>query len=371
VNQPSASPDEAQSEQHDQPVPQSLLRRIVSCLKWPAAVSLITWLGYQNREQFERLLSGEQEIHWEFLAAAFALCMSSIVLTFFRWYLLVVALDFPFQFRDALRLGFLGCLFNYVAPGAVGGDAIKAVVLANEQTSRRAVAVATILLDRILGLLALLMVGAGAALVVPTDIEHRAKIVAVLWGGASAGLVGLMIMLSPAARSRPVLALTKLPKVGGIFADLLDAVTLYQSRRGVVILAVLISVVAHFGVISSFYLCALAVAAQQIVPDYATHLFLIPLAEIIGVITPVPAGLGALEGAVQESYRLAGATPEIGFLAAGAYRATSLVIAIAGAGFYVLQKKRIAALLASDPDRLGNDASADETSDHDDPATTA
>jgi uncharacterized protein (TIRG00374 family) len=350
VNQPSASPDETQPELPDRLVPQSPLRQLLSWLKWPVALSLIAWLGYQNREQFERILSGKQEVHWQFLAAAFALCMSSIVLTFFRWYLLVVALDFPFLFRDAVRLGFLGYLFNYVAPGAVGGDAIKAVVLANEQTSRRAVAVATILLDRILGLLALLMVGAGASLFVAADIEHRAKIVAVLWGGTFAGLLGLIVMLSPAARSRPVLALTKLPKVGGIVANLIDAVALYQSRRGVVILTVLISVVGHFGVISSFFLCALAVSSPEMMPGYVAHLFMIPLAEIFGVIVPLPGGVGALEYAVKESYEMAGANPEVGLLAAGVYRLTTIVIAIAGGGFYVMQKKRIATLLASDSD---------------------
>lgn len=366
MNQPAASPDETQPESPSRPLPRSPLRQLLSWLKWPIALSLIAWLGYQNREQFERILSGEQEVHWQFLAAAFALCMSSIVLTFFRWYLLVVALDFPFLFRDALRLGFLGYLFNYVAPGAVGGDAVKALVLANEQSSRRAVAIATILLDRILGLLALLMVGAGAALVVSADIEHRAKIVAVLWGGASAGLLGLTVMLSPAARSRPVVALTRLPKVGGLFADLLDAVALYQSRRGVIVLTVLISVVGHFGVISSFYLCALAVSNSQMVPGYVAHLFLIPLAEIVGVIVPLPGGVGALEGAVQKSYEMAGANPQVGFLAAGVYRLTTIVIAIVGAAFYVLQKRRIATLLASASDPDGDAPSADTGSIDDD-----
>jgi len=325
------------------------LSQLFNWVKWPVALCLIAWLGYQNREPFKQILSGQQQIQWRFLAAALALCLSSIVITFFRWYLLVKALDFPFLFRDAMRLGFLGYLFNYVAPGAVGGDAVKAVMMASEQPARRAVAVATILLDRILGLEALLIVGAGSVLLVSGDIQHREKIETVLWGGATAGLLGLIVMLSPAARSKPVMVLTRLPKVGKIFSDLLEAVALYQSRRTVVIFTVLISIAGHFGVISSFYLCALSVSSSDAVPDYAAHLFLIPLAEIIGVIVPLPGGIGALEGAVRESYHLAGANPELGFMAAGAYRATTIVIAMVGAGFYMLQKQRIASLLAEHP----------------------
>lgn len=338
------------------------LRSLLTWIRWPIALLLIGWLSYQNREQFERILSGEQQIHWSYLLFAFVLCGSSIILTFFRWYLLVVALDFPFSFRDAVRLGFLGFLFNYVAPGAVGGDAIKAIMLASEQTSRRAVAVATILLDRILGLQALLMVGAGAVLFLTGEIQHREKIELVLWGGSAAGLLGLAVMLSPLAHSKPVMALTRIPRVGSIFADLLDGVAHYQSRRAVVILTVLISVVGHFGVISSFYLCALAVSSVDAVPDYATHLFLIPVAEIIGVIVPLPGGVGALEGAVQKSYELAGASPQVGFLAAGAYRFTTIVIAVFGAGFYVMQKKRIASLLAGDAEADG-ETSTDSAAD--------
>jgi len=352
--------DSSTATSSSQPAPTGL-RLLLTWMKWPVALLLIGWLSYQNRDQFERILSGEQQIHWTCLLSAFVLCGSSIILTFFRWYLLVVALEFPFSFRDALRLGFLGYLFNYVAPGAVGGDAIKAVMLASEQTSRRAVAVATILLDRILGLQALLMVGAGAVLFLTGEIQYREKIELILWGGSAVGLIGLAVMLSPAAYSKPVMALTRIPKIGSIFADLLDGVAHYQSRRGVVALTVLISVVGHFGVISSFYLCALAVSSVDALPDYATHLFLIPVAEIIGVIVPLPGGVGALEGAVQKSYQLAGANPQVGFLAAGAYRATTIVIAICGAGFYVMQKKRIASLLAGNAETGGGTRTANQT----------
>ena len=351
--------DSSTATSSSQPAPTGL-RLLLTWIKWPVALLLIGWLSYQNRDQFERILSGEQQIHWTCLLSAFVLCGSSIILTFFRWYLLVVALEFPFSFRDALRLGFLGYLFNYVAPGAVGGDAIKAVMLASEQTSRRAVAVATILLDRVLGLQALLMVGAGAVLFLTGEIQYREKIELILWGGSAVGLIGLTVMLSPAAYSKPVMALTRIPKIGSIFADLLDGVAHYQSRRGVVVLTVLISVVGHFGVISSFYLCALAVSSVDALPDYATHLFLIPVAEIIGVIVPLPGGVGALEGAVQKSYQLAGANPQVGFLAAGAYRATTIVIAICGAGFYVMQKKRIASLLAGNSETGGGTRTANQ-----------
>lgn len=323
------------------------LRPALGILKWVIALGIVGYLGYQNREQFERLAT--QPIHWQFLVAAFVLCGSSIILTFYRWYLLVVALDFPFKFSDALRLGFLGYLFNYISPGAVGGDVVKGVLMAREQKGRRSVAVATILLDRILGLMGLLMVGAGATLFVADDIERRDLIVKVLWGGSIAGLAGLAVMLHPATPSSWWMKLLiRIPKAGTIIADIADGISLYQQRRLVVCLTVALSVIGHFGIISSFYCCARVVASVAETPSYVTHLLLIPLAEIVGVIVPLPGGVGALEAAVQESYKLAGANAAIGLLAVGAYRVTTVLIAAIGSVYYLASKRQIQELLAAE-----------------------
>lgn len=330
------------------------LRPALGILKWVIALGIVGWLIFQNWDQFERLRT--QPIHWEFLIAAFVLCGGSIVLTFFRWYLLVIALDFPFRFGDALRLGFLGYLFNYVAPGAVGGDVVKGVLMAREQKGRRSVAVATILLDRILGLMGLLIVGAGATLLVTDKIEHREEIVTVLWGGSIAGLTGLLVMLHPATpASWWMKRLIRVPKIGGIVADIADGISLYQTRRAVVALTVVLSVIGHFGIISSFYCCARVIATAAETPSYVTHLLLIPLAEIVGVIVPLPGGVGALEAAVQESYRLAGFNAGIGLLAVGAYRVTTILVAAIGSIYYLGSRRQIQELLAAEEARTNAD----------------
>jgi glycosyltransferase 2 family protein len=326
------------------------LRLVLGVIKWVIALGIVGWLVYQNWDQFAQLR--RRPIHWEFLVAAFVLCGSSIILTFFRWYLLVIALNFQFRFGDALRLGFLGCLFNYVSPGAVGGDVVKAVLMAREQKGRRSVAVATILLDRILGLIGLLIVGAGATLLVADHIEHRDKIVAVLWGGSIAGLAGVVVLLHPATpESWWMKLLIRIPKAGGIIADIADGISLYQQRRMVVALTVALSVVGHFGLISSFYCCARIVATADEIPSYVTQLLLFPLAEIIGVIVPLPGGVGALEAAVEKSYTVAGKSPEFGLLAVGAYRITQIVVAAIGSVYYLASRRQIQELLAAEQAR--------------------
>ena len=93
-------------------------------------------------------------LNGHYFAIAFLIFTAAMVLTLLRWYVLVRALDLPFRMRDALRLGMVGFFFNTFMPGSVGGDIIKAAALAVGQ-SRRTVAVATVIMDRVIALWAL------------------------------------------------------------------------------------------------------------------------------------------------------------------------------------------------------------------------
>ena len=323
-------------------------------LKWPVALGLLGYLFWTHRDDVAALRT--RSIRWEDLALAFVLCGGSITLTFYRWYLLVWAQEFPFKVGDALRLGFIGYLSNYVGPGAAGGDLFKAGMIAAEQTSRRGIAAATVLLDRILGMLALFLVGAFATLFQnPSLLEHHYVriIVAVMWGGSAAGLLGLCVMLHPAVpRSSWLNRLVKLPKVGGAIGGIVNAVILYQHRRRVVIISVAVSIVGHFGMLSSFYFCARALQLGSAAPGYWEHLLLIPGAELAAVALPLPGGVGVLEGAVQFCYGIANESAGFlvessvaegaGFATAVAYRVITIVVAAIGAGYYLTARRRIA-----------------------------
>src|SRR5436305_1095737 len=77
-----------------------------------------------------------------------------VLLTFYRWYVLVRAQNLQFTVMESLRLGLIGFYLSTFLPGSVGGDIIKAAFIARDQR-RRTVAVATVIADRIIGLAAL------------------------------------------------------------------------------------------------------------------------------------------------------------------------------------------------------------------------
>jgi uncharacterized membrane protein YbhN (UPF0104 family) len=329
-------------------------------LKWPVALGILAWMYYANREYFSRISATPKD--WTYAWLALALVGGSMLITFGRWYLLVRAQEFPFRLRDAVRYGFIGVMSNYVGPGSVGGDLFKAVLLARDQTSRRAVAVATVLLDRILGLLALFMVGACATLL-PNDMPHNPKLevaTALLWGGTVAGLAGLAFMLLPATtRWRWVNRLPNLPFVGRIVGELLHGVKLYQSKPKIVLAALGLSLVGHAGLITGFYFCALWMQ-QRWVPDLIAHFYFMPNAELFGVLIPTPGGMGALEEAIswfyvqlspvvvddeQATAAALKAAAAAGAMAAFAFRVVNLAIAAIGGGYYLTSRREISAAI--------------------------
>jgi len=335
------------------------------------ALAIVGVLLFQNRGGLSQLAGHEK--NWWLLVVAFGLVLGSTLLTFLRWFLLVWAQGFEFRFRDALRLGFLGLVFNYLSLGSVGGDLFKAIFLASEQVSRRTVAVATVVLDRVLGLLALFMVGAIATLL-PVQVawtKDLETVRALLWLGSVAGLLGLIVMLHPVpARWKWLQSLTRLPAVGRPFGELLHGVTLYQSRPNAVVAALFLSLFGHGGLILGFYCCAKALLPWS--PNLLTHLFFMPMAETIGAIPLTPGGLGTLEEAVNWFYeRLAessgaGAVGAAGgLLATLAFRVVNLMVTAVGGVYYLTARREISLVMEgaaiAEPPRDASGQAATET----------
>lgn len=328
------------------------LGRSWTWLKWPVTLGILAWLYFQNQKALANIAAAPKE--WSFAFLAFGLIGGSCLVTFGRWYLLVRAQEFEFGYKDAVRYGFVGMVMNYVAPGAVGGDLFKAVLLARDQTSRRTVAFATVLLDRILGMLALFVVGACTTLLPqegPANPQLRLT-TALLLCGSLVGLVGLTLMLLPATtRWKWVNRLPNLPFVGKIIGELIHGVKLYQSKPGAVFGALGLSVVGHVGLITGFYFCALWMR-QPWIPDLTGHFYFMPTAELFSALIPTPGGMGALEEAVSWFYvqlkpelipqaQAAGA----GAMAGIAYRVVAVSIAAIGYGYYLTSRREISAAM--------------------------
>lgn len=272
----------------------------------------------------------------------------AVSLTMFRWRLLVRALDIPLSMPDALRVGFLGYLFNLLPLGLVGGDGLKAYFVAKKFPSHATEAVATVLLDRVIGLAALLMFAGIATLQLDLNSfgeKDRGLItnicLATRWAGGIS-FCGLMVFLIPGLTGLSLWdRLSGLPLVGKQLGKLVEAMRLYRKRADQILVAILMSLAVHGLYVIMIYLVGSSLLEDgkpTAQPSFATHFVMGPLSMTAGAL---PLGsmevvLSVLYDAMIPADQLENAIGQKGFLIALVYRLLQISVASIGMIYYVM-----------------------------------
>lgn len=122
------------------------------------SVSLISFLLVKlGRENLSGLPSYLTDASYQFFIFAILAFFAAISLSALRWGKLLEVQGIKFGFVPLLKLTFMGFFFSNFLPGSVGGDAVKLFYAAGKARKTAGV-LASILLDRILGVAALLAI---------------------------------------------------------------------------------------------------------------------------------------------------------------------------------------------------------------------
>lgn len=264
-------------------------------------------------------------------------------LSFYRWYLLVRALDIPFTVKDAVRLGFLGYMLNFVGPGSVGGDLFKAYFVAQGQKERKVEAVATILLDRLVGVFCLFCVASVAILVLGgSELPQLGRMLNAVVFFAIVGAVGITLLLLPSVFTDWFFVpMTKLPFIGNVVARVRAALELYRGRRTWLLGVFGLGVLVHLLLAIAVHLADRSM--HQRVPELTEHMVISPLAHVASA-APVPGGLGTFELAMDKLFEwlpASGTDAGQGLRVAILYRLLTVVIAGIGAIYYAFNRSAV------------------------------
>jgi len=323
------------------------VKLLFASIKLLLAVAILGFLivRIQAHSGFERLLNQPKD--WLLLLLAQGLILVGYSLSFIRWYLLIRGLGLPFHLRDAFRLGSLGFMLNQVSPGSVGGDLLKAVFIAKEHPDRKTEVVATVLLDRVIGLYAISLVASAGLMLIGQSTEPNAilnTMRTIVWTAAAAGTVGLLIAMSPAATGTRVRQLVdRLPVIGLTLHRLLDMVAVYHSRRRYLAGALGLALVTHNLMILAFWFICHGLPVYN--PSLVENASIVPLGLVICAIPLTPGGLGTLEAGFEFLYTLIGAAAGDGFIIAFAYRVMIYGVASIGACYYFTSRKSVKLLI--------------------------
>jgi glycosyltransferase 2 family protein len=327
------------------------LKRLVwNVVKIAVSLGILAFLAVQAQRNnvFNDLV--QQPKRWGLLAAACGACFLAVVITLVRWYWLVRALDLPFRLNDALRLGFLGYLYNLLPMGIVGGDLLKAVMLGRHHPGHRAEALATVFMDRLIGLYVLFLVASTAILATglwstgTREVRFACQAALVL---TVAQTVFIAILLLPdASGGKTIDWFGRLPYVGRMLKRLIESVRMYRFRLGTLAVCVVASVAVHCLFTLGVYLIARGLfdPAQPLSSQFVAY----PLSSATAV---VPILMGPFEFVLNLLYSAiplvdAAGVPEYlpsgqGGVVALGYRIVTVLIAAIGFCYYLGSRREV------------------------------
>ena len=321
-------------------------RTVVTVAKLALAAAILAYLLAQAHDGFNRLRN--ENIAWPLVGAGMLCTFAASTFSFIRWHLLIRAVGIDVRLVDTLRLGALGLALNFVSPGSIGGDFFKAVFLAHGQPGRRTEAVATVIADRVMGLLTMLLIASGGILV--TDLADAASpalrilcrtilvTTVVTWS-----VVAWLLFVPGRSGLRFSRWAEAIPLVGRTIARLIGAAQTYRGQKPTLLAAFGLSAMLALCFIASFYLVARGLPIRE--PTWTEHLVIVPVAGLVGAIPITPSGLGTLELAVEELYKAVPGGVAVkrgdGTLVALARRVTELAVALVGLLFYLTHRREV------------------------------
>ncbi|HVS66002.1 MAG TPA: lysylphosphatidylglycerol synthase transmembrane domain-containing protein [Thermoanaerobaculia bacterium] len=256
-----------------------------------------------------------------------------------RWFLLLRAVGVTIGWAATARLTWIGLFFNTVLPGGAGGDVVKLIEI-GRHSDRRSEALGTMIADRVVGLLVLIVLGGAAMLLLRQDTGGLAAVVLAV---GVALVLGGGIYLSPFLRSRIDVGglLARLP-LGGQLRRVDDAFVALRGAPGALASAAGLSVVAQLANMGAAVQCAHALGLGAV--NLLDMLRTVPVALVANAIPISPGGLGLLEVAFQELlYRQGLSSLAQGFMVGVLLRVISVAWSLPGLPLWLFATRRVSA----------------------------
>jgi uncharacterized protein (TIRG00374 family) len=276
-------------------------------LRIGVAVVLTAFVFYWSHPS--KIVAAAASADWRWLAAAVALVLVDRTLMAMRWIELLVALAPGSRppLGVVLRVFFTSSFVSNFVP-SVASDLYRAYALSRYDV-HLAESTASVLMDRALGVLSVVLV---AAVALPfATVEGRGELVAILAMVAAVCAVAAAVVFSASAADlvRSTAARIPIPLLHRVTAALTDAVRAYAHHHGAMVRVLTLSVAVQiFRVIQAWCLGQ----ALGLTLPLATYFAFIPLIVFIMQIPITPNGLGTTQVAFDRFFVPQGApAPEV------------------------------------------------------------
>jgi uncharacterized protein (TIRG00374 family) len=313
--------------------------KLTTLLKILISLALIAWV--LSRVDLGAVGTQLASAHLLRFAAALALYLIAITVNGVKWQVLLRAQGVHVPFRAVLEFLFVGFFFNNFLPANVGGDVMRGYGLAR-YTDRTADAAVSVIVDRIIGLMAYMSTAALAA-IIAVNIAGHSDLAAVEWVAVVALLMvalGFGVFLSRRLRGTIARLFTWwwLAPLAPVWGRISNAFNAYRFQYNALARAFGIALV---GILcTTFVNWSLSQSMGGLIPLVAIFLFN-PLIALVLMIPISIGGIGVSQNAYPFFYGLVG-VPLDHALAVSLLMQLVIILGSLPGGVFWLRGRRIA-----------------------------
>ncbi len=259
-----------------------------------AAIAFL--VGNTDRAKFKEAITG---ISWHWVVWAVLLLLTAQTILASRWVLLLQVHKVYISLYQAVKLTYLGLFYNNMMPGAVGGDIIKGWYITRHGTKdQRVKAAVTVFVDRLVGLIGIIMVGLIASFFVRGKMEYEGiQVRWVVWGVFAAMVLVSIVFLSRRVRRLLMISqlLEKLP-FAKILRQIDEAIRIYRRHIPIMLMTMLLTAILQGLAIVAIWMLTQALHLENV--TFVQCLIIMPIVWVVSSAIPVPGGLGIIENLV-------------------------------------------------------------------------
>lgn len=268
-------------------------RTVVTALQAAVTLALLYWI-FQDEEKRALMWQTLLQARWEWFVPGLAAMGVVTVLQTLRWLWLLQVHEISPSFRRTYGMNLMGMFFNLFLPGGTGGDFVKMYYASREAPGRRAAAVLSVFMDRVIGLLALIAIAAVVGLFELRAFWEKPALrgLVVTLGFVVLGAFGFIGAVFVVERFHLGKRLPRWLPLRHAFVELAAAFSTYARAGGAMWAAFLVSVPTHGLIFYSFYCAAKGLQAEV---TFWQIMAVLPLVLTISALPISVAGLGVRE----------------------------------------------------------------------------
>jgi len=321
--------------------------RLLAAVRVLAGLVLLSLLGWKvDWGAVKAVLAGVAAVP---VIAAVVVGALNVAVIGVRWRILLAALGVHIRWRTAVSAMWQGWFFSQFLPSQIGGDVYR-TYLVGVETSQGLLVATSVLVDRFLGMIALLLFCALGAAASPSLSRTRATTVSLVLLGVLVTAAAVVLFAFPAARlpssPSPEARPTFRGRLWRVLSRLQDAARSYRKARAALLAAAGVSVLAQLVAIAWAYLAFAAVRHPISWGDAAA---VMNLGTLVGMVPISISGLGLQEGTWVGLASAAGVPQEGALGAALVFRAIRVGMGVVGGGIYLLQRRPVSVRAAPEP----------------------